>query len=78
VRYVKPSPTIQLAYAKALEKVNARYMTIMALKTLNFGPGSKSVSIDNAVMGTLPKLQLFKMLRNVDFMGSADTNPHHF
>jgi len=50
-------------------------MTRVALKTLTFGAGSKSVSIDNAVLGTLPKRLLFMMLRNVDFTGSADTNP---
>ena len=51
VRHVKPSPTIQLAHAKTLDKVNARYdMTRLALKTFTFGAGSKSVSIDNAVL----------------------------
>ena len=38
VRHVKPSPTIQLAHAKALKKVNAQYdMTRVALKTFTFG-----------------------------------------
>jgi len=33
VKHVKPSPTIPLAHAKALEKVNARYdMTRVSLK----------------------------------------------
>jgi hypothetical protein len=79
VRHVKPSPTIQLAHTRALEKVNARYdMTRVALKTFTFGAGIKSVSIDNAVLGTLPKRLLFTMLRNVDFTGSPDTNPCFF
>jgi hypothetical protein len=79
VRHVKPSPTIQLAYAKALENVNARYdMTRVSLKTFTFGAGSKSLSIDNAVLGILPKHLLFTMLRNVDFTGSADTEPYLF
>ena len=79
VRHVKPSPTIHLAHAKALEKVNARYDTTrVALKTFSFGAGSKSVSIGNAVLGILPKRLLFTVLRNVDFTGSADTNPYIF
>jgi hypothetical protein len=75
---VKPSPTIGTAHAKTLEKVNARYMTRIALKTFTFGAGSKSVSIENAVLETLPKHLLFTMLRNVDFTGSPDTNPYFF
>jgi hypothetical protein len=79
VRHVKPSPTIQLAHAKALEKVNGRHdMTIVVLKTVTLGAGSKCVSIDNAVLETLPKRLLFTMLRNADFTGSADTNPYLF
>jgi hypothetical protein len=76
---VKPSPTIEMAHTKALEKVNARYdMTTVAIKTFIFGARSKSVSIDNAVLGTLPNRLLFTMLRNVDFTGSPDTNPYFF
>jgi hypothetical protein len=60
VRHVKPLPTIQLAHAKSLERVNARYdMTGVALKTFTFGAGSKSVSIDNVVLGILPKTPAF-------------------
>jgi hypothetical protein len=78
-RQVKPSSTTQLAHAKALEKVNAWYdMTRVALKTFTFGAGSKSVSINNAVRGILPKRLLFKMLRNTDSTGSMDTNPYIF
>jgi hypothetical protein len=77
VRHVKPSPTIQLAHAKALEKVNARNdMTRVALKRFTFGAGSKPVSIENPVLGIVQKLLLFTMLRNVDFTGSVDTKPY--
>jgi hypothetical protein len=75
VKHVKPSPNIQLEHAKVLEKVNARYeMTRVALKTSTFAVGSKSVSIENTVLGTLPKRLLFTVLRNADFTRSADTN----
>lgn len=49
----------------------------MALKT-TFGEGSKTVSIDNAVLGTLPKHLLFTELRNIDFTVSVNTNPFLF
>jgi len=50
-------------------------MTRVALKIFTFKGGSESVSIDNAVLGTLPKRLLFTMPRNADFM---DTNPYLF
>jgi hypothetical protein len=78
VRNVKPSPNIQLAHAKALENVNTRYdMTSVAFKT-TYGEGSKFVSIDNAVQGTLSKRLLFTMLRNTDVTGSPHTHPYLF
>jgi hypothetical protein len=65
VNRVKPTPSIQLAHAMALEKVNVRYdMTRVALKTFTFAAGSKSISIDNAVLGTQPKRLLFAVLKN--------------
>jgi hypothetical protein len=79
VRHVKPSPTIQLEHTIALENVNARYdIPRVALKTFTFGAGSKYVSIDNAVLRTLPKRLLSTMLRNVDLTGSPDSNPYFF
>ena len=74
VRHMKQSPTIQLAHAKALEKVNARYMTKATVKTFTFGAGSKSLSVDNALLGILPKRLLFTILGNAHFSGSTDTN----
>lgn len=75
VRHVKPSLTILLAHTKALEKLDAGYMTSAELKTFTFTAGSKSVSIDYAVLGTLPIRLLFTIPRNTDFTGSPDTNP---
>lgn len=79
VRHVKPSPPIYLAHNAALEKVNARYdVTRVDLKTFTFSAGAQSISIDNAVLGQLPKRLLFCMVKNSDFSGSADTNPFNF
>jgi hypothetical protein len=50
-------------------------MIRVAHKILNFVACSKYLSIDYAVLGTLPNRLLFTMLRNVDFTGSVDTNP---
>ena len=82
VRHVKPNPGIFIAHSRALEKANARYdITKVVLKTFTFSSGSKSLSIDNAVLGTIPKRLLFAMVNNSDFTGSVNSNPfnfHHF
>ena len=36
------------------------------------------MSIDNAVLGPMPKRLLFAMVKNTDFLGSVNTNPHFF
>jgi hypothetical protein len=53
-------------------------MTRVAIKTFTFEGGSKSMSIDNAVLGTLDKFVLFTMLQKTDFTGSPDSNPYYF
>lgn len=51
-------------------------MTRVALKTFMLAADSKTLSIDNAVLGTLPKHLLFAMLQYSDFAISTDTNPY--
>ena len=41
-----------------------------------FTAGSKSRSIEKAVLGPIPNRLLFTMLRNADFIGSQDTKPY--
>jgi len=53
-------------------------ITIFELKVFTFSAGSKSLSIDNAVMGPITKRLLFTMVKNADFIGTGDTNPFKF
>ena len=53
-------------------------MRRVELKMFTFAVGSKSLSIDNAVLGPIPKLLLFTMINNTDFNGSLDCNPYKF
>jgi len=53
-------------------------MTGVELKTFIFSAGSKSLSIDNAVLGRVPKRLLFTVVNNADFIGTIDTNPYKF
>jgi hypothetical protein len=71
VRRVRPNPAILIAItstlrAGSLERYN---LTRVELKTFTFSSASKSLSIDNAVIGPLPKLLLFTRVKNTDFTG---------
>jgi len=53
-------------------------MTSVELKTFTFSAGSKSLSIDNAVLVPFRKRLLFTMVKNADFIGTVNTNPYKF
>ena len=79
MRHVKPNPSILISHMQALKKANVRYdVRKVALKAFTSGSGTESLSIDNAVLGPLPKRLLFCMIKNVDFTGSVDSNPYNF
>jgi len=82
VRSVRPNPNpgILLAHNLTLNKGSlARYnLTRVELKTFTFSAGSNTFSIDNAVLGSIPKRLLFTMVKNTDFIGSLDSNPYKF
>jgi hypothetical protein len=79
VRKIKSSPNILLAHSKALTKTNARYdVTRVDVRSFTFGAGQSTLSIDNAVLGPLPKRLLFAMTGNTNFSGTPDTNPFEF
>jgi len=80
VRGVQPNPLALSAHENALTQgALARYnITRVDFKTFTFPAGSKSWSIDNAVLGPLPKRLLFSFIKNADFNGSVDTNPYKF
>jgi len=80
VNRVRPSPSLLLAHNIALGKgALARYnLTRVELKSFTFSSGAQSLSIDNAMLGTVPKRHLFTMLKNKKFLGSVTTNPYHF
>ena len=80
VKRVKPDRVTPLAHIATLNTgALAGYnMTRVELKTFTFSAGSKSLSIDNAILGRVPKRLLFTMVKNADFIGTIDTNPYKF
>ena len=80
VKRVKPDPVTLLAHtATLITGALARYnMTRVEHKSFTFSAESKSLFIDNAVLGPVPKRLLFTMVRNAYFIGTIDTNPYKF
>jgi len=79
VRRIRPSPKTSIANNEALSKeCLARYnLTRIELKTFTFAGGPQALSINNAVLGMLPKRLIFTMVKNADFLGSKDSNPYN-
>ena len=80
VRRVTPNPTILLVHNSTMSKWSLGWynLTTVELKTFTFSAGSKSLSLDKAVLGPIPKRLPFTMVKNTDFIGSLDSNPYRF
>jgi hypothetical protein len=80
VNRIKPTTDTLDAHDEVLKSGElARYpMTRVELKTLTYAPGSTSISLDNLVLGKLPKRILFTMIKNTDMLGTLDSNPFNF
>ena len=77
VNRVRSSPSILVAHETTFgHNVKARYnMTRVELKTFTFSGGSQSLSIDNAVLGILPKRLLFTMVKKLGLSGLDGHKP---
>jgi len=72
---IKPNPKILLAQMKLAKSALARYnLTRFEIKAFTFSSGAESLSIDNAVLGLVPKHLLFSMVKNTESLGSLNTN----
>jgi hypothetical protein len=80
VNRVRPNPAYLLAHNTTLQVKGfaGYYLKKIELKTFTIASGPLSLSIDNAVLGKMPKRHLFTIVKNTDFLGSVDTNPFHF
>jgi len=79
VRRIKANSQIPLAHERTLKTELARYdLTRVELKTLTFSAEPQSLSIDQAVIGRIPKRLLYTMRANTDFLGTINTNPYNF
>ena len=52
-------------------------MTRVELRTFTYAGGTQAISINNAVLGALPKRLIFTMVKNTDFLGSRNSNTYN-
>jgi len=79
VRRIKANPKIPMAHEALLKTELALYpITRVELKTFTFSSGPQSLSINQAVIGRIPKRLLFTIVENTDFLGAINTNPYNF
>ena len=79
VRRVKLSPSIILAHEKTLSQTTAKYpLTRVEVKTMTMHSGVHSESLDNVILGQLPKRIIIGFVENKAFNGDKSLNPFNF
>ncbi|XP_063975165.1 uncharacterized protein F54H12.2-like [Diachasmimorpha longicaudata] len=79
VRRVKLSPGILIAHAKMLAKTTAKYpLTRVEVKSFVLHRGIMGETIDNAILGKVPKRIILGFVENASFNGSRKKNPFNF
>lgn len=79
VRRAKLSPAILLGHAKTLAKTTAKYpLTRVEVKSFVLHRGTTGETIDNAILGQLPKRVILGFVDNAAFNGDRKRNPFNF
>lgn len=79
VRRVKISPSILLAHANGLAKTTAKYpITRVEVKSFTLHSGILGDTLDNVILGQLPKRIILGFVDNKAFNGNRAFNPFNF
>jgi len=79
VRRAKISPGVLLAHARMLSKTTAKYpLTRVEVKTFTIHAGLVGESLDNVILGQLPKRIIVGFVDNKAFNGDRKLNPFNF
>lgn len=79
VRRTKVSPGVLLAHARMLSKATAKYpLTRVEVKTFTIHSGLVGESLDNVILGQLPKRIIVGFVDNKAFNGNRKLNPFNF
>lgn len=79
VRRSKISPSVLLAHAKALSQKTAKYpITRVEVKAIAIHKGVHGETLDNVILGQIPKRIILGFVDNQAFNGSLNLNPFNF
>lgn len=79
VRRAKIAPGMLLAHARALSKSTAKYpVTRVEVKALSMHAGVHGDTLDNVILGQLPKRIIIGFVDNKAFNGDRSLNPFNF
>ena len=79
VRRVKISPSVLLAHAESLSKTTAKYpLTRVEVKAITMHSGIHGETLDNIILGQLPKRIIIGFVKNKAFNGDRALNPFNF
>lgn len=79
VRRAKINPGILLAHSKALSKGTAKYpLTRVEVKSFTLHTGITGETLDNIILGQIPKRIIIGLVSNKAFNGSKKENPFNF
>lgn len=79
VRRVKINPGVLLAHAKMLSKTTAKYpLTRVEVKTITLHNNVFSETLDNIILGQLPKRIIVGFVQNKSYNGDRNRNPFDF
>ena len=79
IRCAKISPGVLLAHANALSKTTAKYpITRVEVKSFTMHAGILGDTLDNVVLGRIPKRIIIEFVLNKSFNGNRKTNPFNF
>ena len=78
-RRVKISPSVLFAHAESLSKTTAKYLlTRVEVKAITMHSGIHGETLDNIILGQLPKRIIIRLVKNKAFNGDRALNPFNF
>lgn len=79
VRRVRVNPSIKIAHASTLAEQTAKYpLTRVQIKSLVIPSGVQAHSLDNIILGQLPKRVILGFITNKAYNGDRTCNPFNF
>ena len=79
IRRVKISPSVLIAHASTLAKTTAKYnITRVEVKTVALHQGIQGDTLDNIILGQLPKRIILGFVSHNAFNGQKNLNPYNF